>query len=340
MADLFSPLTIKGRTLHNRIVLPPMANNMANERGELTDAHIEHYVRRASVGVGMVIVEHTYVRRDGRVNAQQLGLYEDALIDGLRRLAHAVRACGTVVGIQITHGGGKATSSLIGRAPISASDGIVPGAAEPAQAATLDEIQEITEAFAAAAWRAKEAGFDFVEVHGAHGYLLSQFLSPLTNQRSDQYGGDLAGRLRMAVEIVQAVRQAVGEDYLLLYRLGANDNMAGGLTQTEGQQAAVSLVQAGVDLLDVSGGLGGAAPSDWDGESQGYFVPMAAEIQAAAHVPVVVAGGITQPEFADRVIREGKVDLVAVGRAMLSNPDWAADARKILQGAKDAMEHE
>ena len=333
MADLFTPLTIRGHTLSNRIVLPPMANNMANARGEVTDAHIEHYVRRAKVGVGMVIVEHTYVRHDGRVNARQLGLYDDTLIPGLQRLAGAVRACGTVVGIQITHGGGKATSNLIGKPPISASDGQVPGATEPARAATPDEITEITAAFAAAARRAKAAGFDFVEIHGAHGYLLGQFLSPLTNQRTDSYGRDLEGRQRLPVEVVHAVRQAVGDDYLLLYRLGANDYMPGGLTQAQGQQAAMALVRAGVDGLDISGGLCGSEKPGWDGISQGYFVPMATEIRAAVEVPVVVAGGITQPEFADRVIREGKVDLVAIGRAMLSNPDWAADARKILQGA-------
>ena len=330
MDGLFTPLMVKGHTLNNRIVLPPMANNMATERGEITDAHIEHYLRRAEAGVGMVIVEHTYVRRDGRINARQMGIHDDFLIPGLERLVDALRATGTVVGIQITHGGGKATTDLIGRQPISASDVLVPGAAESARAATLGEMAEIVEAFVAAALRVKAAGFGFAEIHGAHGYLLSQFLSPLTNLRADEYGGDLHGRLRLPLEVVRAARQAVGDDYLLLYRLGANDYKPGGLTQEDGVQAAVALAEAGVDLLDISGGLGGAAVPGWDGVSQGYFVPMAADIQAAANVPVVVAGGITEPEFADLVIREGKVDLVGIGRAMLSNPDWAADARKAL----------
>jgi len=330
MTGLFTPLTIKGHTLNNRIVLPPMANNMATERGEITDAHIEHYVRRARAGVGMVIVEHTYIRRDGRLNAQQMGIYDDSLIPGLRRLADAVRACGAVVGIQITHGGGKVPAAAVGRQPISASDGLVPGASDSAQAATQSEIAEIVEAFAAAAWRARAANFDFAEIHGAHGYLLSQFLSPLTNRRADEYGGDLNGRLRLPLEVVHAVRQAVGDEWLLLYRLGASDYMPGGLTQEEGKLAAISLVEAGVDLLDISGGLNGSAIPGADGVSQGYFVPMAADIRAGVDVPVVVAGGITEPEFADRVIREGKVDLVAIGRAMLANPEWAADARKVL----------
>lgn len=330
MASLFTPLTVKGHTLNNRIVLPPMANKMATEHGEITDAHIEHYVRRAKAGVGMVIVEHTYVRRDGRVNIHQMGIYDDFLIPGLQRLADAVRECGTVVGIQITHGGGKAIKALIGKQAISASDGLFPGAIEPARAVTKAEIAEIVEAFAAAALRVKAAGFDFAEIHGAHGYLLSQFLSPLANRRTDEYGGDLNGRLRLPLAVVHAVRETVGDDYLLLYRLGASDYMEGGLTLEEGKQAAVALTEAGVDMLDISGGLCGSGLPGWDEVSQGYFVPMAAEIQAAVDVPVVVAGGITKPEFADRVIREGKVDLVAIGRAMLDNPDWAAEAREIL----------
>lgn len=332
MAGLLTPLMIKGHTLSNRIVLPPMANNMATERGEVTDAHIEHYVRRASAGVGMVIVEHAYVRPDGRFTAQQLGIYDDFLTPGLRRLADAVRACGTVVGIQINHAGGRGAAELIGGQPISASDVLVPRATEPARAATKVEIAEIVEAFAAAARRAMVAGFDFVEVHGAHGYLLSQFLSPLTNRRTDEYGGDLIGRLRLPLKVVRAVRQAVGDDALLLYRLGAKDYMPGGLTLEEGKRAAIALVEAGVDLLDISGGLCGSVMPGWDGVSQGYFVPMAAEIRAAVKVPVVVAGGITEPEFADCVIREGKADLVAIGRAMLADPDWAAKAREKLLG--------
>ncbi len=330
MSGLFSPLTVKQFILKNRIVLPPMANNMSDDSGAVTDAHIEHYVRRARAGVGMVIVEHSYIRRDGRVNKQQLGIYDDALIPGLRRLAEAVKACDTVVGIQITHGGGKATRETAGTQPVAPSDGIVPGASEPARALTLEEIPEIVEAFVAAARRALAAGFDFVEIHGAHGYLLSQFLSPLTNRRTDAYGGDLEGRLRMPLEVTRAVRQVVDEDHLLLYRLGANDLLPGGLTEEEGREAAKALAAAGVDLLDVSGGLGGAAPPDWDGTSQGYFVPMAAAIRAEINIPVVVAGGITDPVFADQVIREGKVDLVAIGRAMLADPDWAAKAREKL----------
>ncbi|MBN1285689.1 MAG: NADH:flavin oxidoreductase [Anaerolineae bacterium] len=324
MTGLFSPLQIKNLTLKNRIALPPMANSLSDDSGAVTDKHIKHYVRRAEAGVGMVIVEHAYVRRDGRVDARQLGIHDDALVPGLRRLAEAVKACDTVVGIQITHGGGKATQATAGGPVLAPAEGIIPGGAEPAVALSTSQIAEIVAAFAAGARRALDAGFDFVEIHGAHGYLLSQFLSPLTNP------GSLEGRLRAPLQVVKAVRALVDDDHLLLYRLGASDYMPGGLTEAEGRRAAGALAAAGVDMLDVSGGLNGSQPPDWDKKSQGYFVPMAAGVRAEAKVPVVVAGGITDPHAADRFIREGQVDMVAIGRAMLVNPDWAARARAAL----------
>jgi NADPH2 dehydrogenase len=332
MTGLFSPLKVKNFSLRNRIVLPPMANNMSDDSGAVTDAHIDHYVHRAEAGVGMVIVEHAYVRRDGRIHESQLGIHNDALIPGLRRLAEAVKACGAVVGVQINHGGGKASRVTAGDYPLAPSEGTVPGGSEPALALSMAQVAGIVEAFVAAARRALVAGFDFVEMHGAHGFLLSQFLSPLTNRRGDEYGGDLVGRLRMPLQVVKAVRKLVDDDHLLLYRLGANDFMPGGLTEEEGRQAAKALVAAGVDLLDISGGLSGSQPPDWDEESQGYFVPMAAAIRAEVDVPVVVAGGITDPRAADRFIRARQVDLVAIGRAMLTNPDWASEARAELLG--------
>ena len=326
MAGLFSPLMVKGCTLKNRIVLPPMANSMSDDSGAVTEAHIRHYVRRAKAEVGTVIVEHAFVHLNGRINAKQLGIHDDALIPGLSRLVNEIKACGTVVGVQITHGGGKAG----GTSPLAPSAGIVPGGTEPAIAMSETQLAAIVEAFVTAARRAVVAGFDFVEIHGAHGYLLNEFLSPLTNKRSDDYGGDLQGRLRLPVEVVTAVREAVGDDYLLLYRLGASDYMPGGTTEEEGCQAAQALVNAGVDILDISGGLCGSQLPGWDGQSQGYFVPLAATIRSQITVPVVVAGGITDSRTADGYIREGKVDLVAVGRAMLANPDWAVEARAAL----------
>jgi len=331
MAGLFSPFQVKNFTLRNRIVLPPMANDMAGDDGQVTESHIEHYVRRAAAGVGMIIVEHCYVRRDGRYHPHQLGIHDDALVSGLARLAQAVKACGAVVGVQIAHAGARATYNGTGSQPVAPSDGVLmPGGHEPARALTLEEMDEIESAFVAAARRASEAGFDFVEVHGAHCFLLCEFLSPLANRRADIYGGSLENRLRFPLRVVRAVRRALPNDHLLLYRMPGSDFLPGGLTEEEGQQAAQALVAAGVEVLDVSGGMCGAEIPNWDCKSQGYFVPVAAAIKAVVPVPVIVAGGITDPHFADQVVRSGQADLVAIGRAMLRNPHWVREAQAML----------
>jgi len=331
MPGLFSPLQIKHFTLRNRIVLPPMAQDIADDSGQVTEAHIKHYVQRAATGVGMVIVEHCYVRRDGRYNPRQLGIHDDRLIPGLAQLARAVKAYDVVVGVQIAHAGGRASSKTTGGQPVAPSDGVLtPGGSEPARALTLAELDALEEAYVAATRRAVEAGFDFVEVHGAHCFLLCEFLSPLANHRTDAYGGSLENRLRFPLRIVQAIRRVLPDALLLLYRLPGSDFLPGGLTEEEGRQAAQALAAAGVDVLDVSGGMCGSERPGWDGKSQGYFVPTAAGIKAAVSVPVIVAGGITDPCFADQVIRSGQADLVAIGRAMLRNPNWAEEARVVL----------
>ena len=332
MSGLFSPLTIRNFTLRNRVVLPPMANNMSNDNGMVTTKHIKHYARRAEAGVGMVIVEHAYVRVDGRVNGKQLGIHDDALIPGLRRLVNEVKESGSVVGIQLTHGGGRAKQETAGGTPVAPSAGTIPRGTEPAAALSADQIVHIVEAFVAAARRAIAAGFDFVELHGAHGYLLNQFLSPLTNRRDDVYGGGLTGRLRLPLQVVRAVRQVVDTNHLLLYRLGACDYLDGGLSESEGREAAKALVAAGVDVLDISGGLCGSDLPGWDERTQGYYVPLAAGVRAEVNVPVIGVGGITDPRAADEFIQSGQVDLVAIGRAMLADADWINEARALLAG--------
>lgn len=332
MPGLFSPLQIKHFTLRNRIVLPPMANDMADDSGQVTEAHIRHYVQRAAAGVGMVIVEHCYVRRDGRYNPRQLGIHDDSVISGLAQLARAVKACGAVVGVQLAHAGGRATFKSMGGQPVAPSDGVLSlGGSEPARALTLTDLDMLEEAYMAAARRAVEAGFDFVEIHGAHCFLLCEFLSPLANRRTDAYGGSLENRLRFPLRVVRTVRRVLPDALLLLYRLPGSDFLPGGLTEEEARQAAQALVAAGVDVLDISGGMCGAERPGWDGESQGYFVPTAAGIKAVVSVPVIVAGGITDPRFADQVIRSGQADLVAIGRAMLRNPYWVREAQVLLE---------
>jgi len=328
MANLFDSLEVRGIRLRNRIVMPPIATERATPRGEVTDWHLKHYATIAVDGPGLVIVEHTYIRRDGRMSDRQLGIYDDALVPGLARLARAIKSAGAVACMQITHAGARTTRDLIGTQPISAWTIPVPGDAETPRALRREEIQQMTRDYAEAARRAQAAGFDAVEIHGAHGYLLGQFVSPVTNRRTDDYGGSLENRLRFPCEVIRAVREAVGPAMLVLYRFGADDLTPGGITADDAERIAPVLAEAGVDILDVSGGLGGSGRDRFT--EQGYFVLLAARVRRAAGIPTIGVGNVRDPEYADRVIREGLVDLIAVGRAQLADPDWAAKARRML----------
>lgn len=328
MPGLFDPITINGLTLKNRIVMPPMANHIANDDGDVLEKHVHHYAARARAGVGLIIVEHAYVQKSGRAGDFQLGIHDDARIPGLCRLAEAIRAGGSASGIQITHAGSKTTRAAVGRQPVAPSDVTDPTSGETPRALTADEIGALVDAYADGARRAAEAGFDAIELHGAHGYLLGQFLSPLTNRRTDRYGGDLNGRLTLAREVIGAVRNAVGKRFPLFYRLGADDYTPGGLTPADGRQAAVYLAEAGIDCIDVSGGLIGTGRDRFT--EQGFFVPLAEGIRRAANIPVIGVGNIRDADYADRVVREGRIDLVAIGRALLKDPDWAEKAAQSL----------
>jgi 2,4-dienoyl-CoA reductase-like NADH-dependent reductase (Old Yellow Enzyme family) len=329
MPGLLDPITIKGLEIPNRLVMPPMATRFAAETGEATDDLIGHYSERAA-GVGLVIVEHCFVMIEGRMRADQPGVHRDELIPSLSRLAEAVHLQGAKIAVQINHGGSKVPPDAERRLPVGPSPVPFPGSEVQPRELTAGEIRRVVEAFGEAARRARDAGFDAVEVHGAHGFLNSQFLSPLTNRRSDRYGGTLENRLRLPLEIVAEVLKQAGGGCPLLYRLGADDFMDGGLGIEEGVQAAQALVEAGVDVLDVSGGLGGYAHPTI--KSQGFMIPAAERVKAAVTVPVIGVGGITEAEFADRVIREGRVDMIAVGRATLSDPSWARKAVDRLSG--------
>jgi len=327
MPRLLDPISIRQLEIPNRLVMPPMANQFATEQGEVTDALVEHYRQRAP-GVGLVIIEHCYVMIEGRLRVNQPGIHNDGLVPGLRKLVDAVHGQGAKIAIQINHAGAKVAPDPSLRVPVGPSAVPVPGSDVTPRELSLDEIGEIVVAFGKAAVRAKEAGFDAVEVHGAHGFLNSQFASPLTNKRTDRYGGTLENRMRLPLEMVAEVRRQVGSDYPVLYRIGATDLLDGGLTIEEGCQIAAELVQSGIDVMDVSGGLGGIAHPTRTG--QGFLIPEAEQVGKAASVPVIGVGGITDPHFADQVIRDGRVDMAAVGRAILRDPQWAAKAVEAL----------
>jgi 2,4-dienoyl-CoA reductase-like NADH-dependent reductase (Old Yellow Enzyme family) len=299
-----------------------MQTGRATIEGAVTDRLIGFYVRR-SAALGLLIVEHCYVSARGRLSLKQLGIYDDELIRGLQKLAGSVHAVGTPVVVQISHAGGVANRNVIGTEPAG------PSATGKTRELTRGDIEGLVEEFVVAAERAIKAGFDGVELHGAHGFLLNQFFSPLLNKRGDEYGGSLENRMRFPLMVVERVRESVG-GRLLLYRLGADDLAPNG-TQVEDSAAfAVKLEQCGVDVVDVSGGMCGGEPKQLR-RVKGYFVPQAYEVKKAVRIPVIGVGRITEAEYADRLVREGKVDLVAVGRALWRDPKWAEKAVEALK---------
>lgn len=329
MPALSDPLAVKSLKLKNRIVMPPMANDFSGDNGEVNDRHLDHYRSRAEADVGLMIVEHSYINPTGRMTAKQLGIHDDSLVPGLARLADTIREAGSGSTIQLTHAGANTSSEACGCQPLGPSDVPMPGRKEVPRPLTVDEIAGLVDDYRQAARRAREAGFDSIEVHGAHGFLLCEFVSPYSNRRNDQYGGSLENRVRFPLEVIAAVRDQVGNDFPLLYRFGASDFMENGLTLEEARVIAPMLVDAGIDLLDISGGLCGSRPKGL-ADTPGFFVPLATSIRSVVDVPVIGVGGISDADFANSVIEDERADLVAVGRALLMNPLWAREALEQL----------
>ncbi|MDD4876227.1 MAG: NADH:flavin oxidoreductase [Dehalococcoidales bacterium] len=324
MPRLFDPIKINGLLLKNRLVMPPMNTRKATEDGEVTDQHIEHYVTRASSGIGLIIIEHCYISKEGKGSAGQLGIYDDKLITGLKRLVNTIHSEGAKVIVQINHCGAQAPSKITGVQPAGPWNIIPPNWHEIPRPLTIAEVEALVQDFVKATDRAIAAGFDSVEIHGAHGYLLSQFLSPFTNQRRDIYGSSIEGRLLLPLEVVVAVKKRLKQDMPLFYRLGADDLIEGGLSLKEAQLAAQRLERSGVNVIDVSGGIGGTGRDHFS--KQGYFIPLAENIKKVVKVPVIGVGNITEANYADSIVRDEKVDMVAFGRIMLTNPEFPRQA--------------
>ncbi len=313
--------------------MPPVATYLADGSGEVTDASCAHYGKLSAGGyIGLVVTEHSYVSPEGKAREGQLSTADDRTVAGLARLADAIHRSGCKVMAQIIHAGGVAHPAAAGAEIVSASAVPMPQANGsgplPRELAT-DEIARIVGDFANAAARVKQAGYDAVEIHAAHGYLLSQFYSPLTNRRADAYtGSTLDGRIRLHLKIIRAVRDAVGETFQVAIRLGACDYREGGAAIEDSVAAAKAFEAAGVDLIDVSGGF--CVYTHPASTAQGYFAELSAPIKAAVSVPVALAGGVNQPQAAERLLAEQKADLIGVGRAILQNPAWAKEASEAL----------
>ena len=320
MSLAFSPIHIGRLHLKNRIVLPPMQQYQGSAEGFATAYHVQHYARRARGGVGLVIVESTAVAPEGRLMVDDIGLFSEAHVAPLAMLAAAVKAEGVPTLLQLCHGGRKSVPHQGGRllAPSAIAYDDVYGMPEPMNDA---DIAAVIAGFALAAKRALSAGFDGVELHAAHGYLLHQFLSPLSNRREDAYGGSAANRLRLLAEIVQAVRATIGPERPVTMRVSASDHADGGLDPESVAAALAVLVPLGLDAVHVSSG--GLLPTPPRDIGPGYQVAYAKAIRAAIDVPVIAVGNIRSRRQVDDILSGGAADLVAIGRPLLIYPDLA-----------------
>ncbi|MBY6264438.1 NADH:flavin oxidoreductase/NADH oxidase [Azospirillum sp. 412522] len=345
MPSLFDPITLRGVTLRNRIGVSPMCQYSSVD-GEVNDWHLVHLGSRAAGGAGLVLTEGTAVLPEGRITPSDLGLWRDGHVEGHARLVRFLKSQGAAAGIQIAHAGRKAARlppweldpreqqgrplteeegawPLDGASPLAFDDGY----AAPREM-TGEEIRRVVEAFAAAARRADAAGYDWLEVHAAHGYLLHSFNSPLSNRRGDDYGGTLENRCRITREVAQAVRSVWPAGKVLSFRLSHTDWADGGWTTADTVQLARWLKEDGVDLIDVSSG--GNIPRPTIPFGPGYQVPGAEAVRSGAGIPVAAVGMILEPAQADGIIREGRADLVYLGREMLRDPYWPLRAAVAL----------
>ncbi|MEV5101371.1 NADH:flavin oxidoreductase/NADH oxidase [Streptomyces massasporeus] len=347
MTALFEPYTLRELTIPNRVWMPPMCQYSAApegpETGAPTDWHFAHYAARATGGTGLIIVEATAVSAQGRISPYDLGIWNDTQVEAFRRITRFLTAQGTVPAIQLAHAGRKASTDRPwkGGAPVGPDahgwDSVAPSPLafddrHPAPAElTVDQIQDVVRQFAAAARRALAAGFEVAEIHGAHGYLINEFLSPHSNHRTDAYGGSYENRTRFALEVVDAVRKVWPDDKPLFFRISATDWLEeGGWTADDTVRFAADLRAHGIDLLDVS--TGGNASGARIPTGPGYQVPFAARVKNETALPVAAVGLITEVEQAEKILANGEADAVLLGRELLRNPSWARHAARELGG--------
>jgi 2,4-dienoyl-CoA reductase-like NADH-dependent reductase (Old Yellow Enzyme family) len=339
VAHLFEPLALRAVTLSNRVAVSPMCEYSSDD-GFANDWHLVHLGSRAVGGAGLVLTEATAVEARGRISARDLGLWKDAHVEFLSRIVRFLEARGAVSGVQLAHAGRKASTAV----PWEGGAGVPPAAGgwEPIapsaipfsertltpRAMTLDDVAEVVRAFAAATRRSVAAGFRVIELHFAHGYLVHEFLSPLSNRRQDAYGGGFEQRIRLALEITRAVRAEWPDRLPLLARLSCTDWVEGGWTLEESVELARRLAAEGVDLVDCSSGA--LVPYARIDAVPGYQVPFARRIRAEAGVSTAAVGLISTPAQAEAILRDGDADLVMLARAMLRDPYWALHAAEEL----------
>jgi 2,4-dienoyl-CoA reductase-like NADH-dependent reductase (Old Yellow Enzyme family) len=349
---LFSPLTLRGIVLRNRVVISPMCQYSAQD-GLANDWHFAHLAKFSSGGAGLIFTEAAAIEPNGRITHGDLGIWSDAQVAPLARITRFIKSQGAVPAIQIGHAGRKASMQRPwhGNGPMNESDRargeqvwqVIAPSAVPVDNGwlvphelTLEEIAQLKQQWKAATLRSLEAGFDVVEVHGAHGYLLHEFLSPLSNKRTDQYGGSLAARMRLPLEVARIVRDHWPTDKPVFFRVSSTDAVEGGWSIEDTVALARELKALGIDVLDCSsGGIAGSATAARVKRTLGFQVPFAARVKAEAGIPTMAVGLILEPHQAEAILQNGQADLIAIGRQALFNPHWALHAQIALDAEGD-----
>jgi len=358
MSALFSPLTIRGVTLPNRVVVSPLCMYSASE-GMAQPFHFAHLSAFARGKAGLVFTEATAIVPEGRITPQCLGIWSDEHAAAIKPIVQFINRMGCAAGIQLAHAGRKASTSspFAGIKPLLSDHPdawqvvapsaipVGPGFPEPVEL-SVEDIKNLVSEFVVAAKRSIDCGFRVIELHGAHGYLMHSFLSPIANQRTDRYGGDLAGRMRFALEVSRAVREAVGEDIPLFFRISAVDRVEGGWTMDDSVSLSKELGLAGIDVVDCSSGGIQGAPSfrvNNDGQplkrssarAPGFQVPFATRIKNETSLHSMAVGVIIDPQQAETIISDGQADLVALGREIMYDPFWPLHASQALNADPD-----
>lgn len=326
MSKLFERTTINGMALKNRFVRSATWEGMADENGGVTPKLTELMVRLAKGSVGLIITSHAYVRKEGQAGSWQLGIHEDTLIDGLRKMTHAIHQDGAKVVVQLAHAGFLAREKMSGQMPVALSL-LDDYGKSPRKELTVSGIQEIVEAFGQAGQRAKEAGFDGVQIHAAHGYLLNQSLSPGFNRRQDEYGGSIANRARFLLDVLKRLRTELGDDYPILVKMNSQDFLENGLVLEDSLKVGIMVDQGGIDGIELSGGTmlsGNLSPSRAkisSEEKEAYFKEAAKAFKANISVPLILVGGVRSFRVAENLVNDGVADYISMSRPFIREPD-------------------
>jgi len=340
MSILFESIEINGLEIPNRFVRSATNDRRAGFSGEVTDDLIDVYETLSAGDVGLIITGHAFVSWNGKASPRMLGVHSNKLIPGLKKLVNAVHKYDSKIFLQINHAGRQTASATIGETPIAPSPVYFPKTDETPRALDEDEIESLIGCYGAAAKRAVAAGFDGVQIHCAHGYLGSQFISPYTNRREDKWGGSLENRMRFLLEAYRAVRNTVGDAYPVIVKLNSEDYLDGGLTIDDGARIAQALSDAGIDAIEISGGMGESSdkiikPDILEEDDEAYFLSNARRFKQVIDVPLILVGGLRSPGLIERLLESGQAEMASLCRPFIREPDLV---KRWKQGDREKAE--